>query len=177
METLGADLRNLSYVIKILEKSDTKIAMPFYALGNLFYAVTYNAFKAFCRKLRHRRGDNSFFRYTVMNLYALFLHHHWRVVNTFGYNVQTVAYKFGDDESEWSQAKYYLARAKIYSNRFKTDSYEDIIDRQAFKSGVGIEDYPQYTSTRATTEEIHMQHSYAMERYMKEREHNDEDKK
>ena len=177
METLGADLRNLSYVIKILEKSDIKIAMPFYALGNLFFALTYDAFRAFCRKLRYRRGDNSFFRYTIMNVYALFLHHHWRVVNTFGYNVQTVAYKFGDDESEWSQAKYYIARAKIYSNRFKTDSYEDIIDRQALKSGVGIEDYPQYGNTRATTEEIHKQHSYAMERYMKEREHIEEDEK
>lgn len=56
------------------------------------------------------------------------------------------------------------------NNRCKKIWYEDIIDRQALKSGVGIEDYPQYGRTRATTEEIHMQHSYAMERYMKERE-------
>ena len=162
-ESLGADARELAEIIKIREKSELKIAMPFYALGNLLFALTYDRFRESFYDLRHERGDNSLFLYFIKNLFCLFYHHHIRIVNRFGYRELTLERRLGTEEEAPEQFKYYLANKKIYSRRFKTDCYADLFNKQAERSSCGLEGYPQYADVKASSEELHRQNSYFME--------------
>ena len=162
-ESLGADARELAEIIKIREKSEQKIAMPFYALGNLLFALTYDRFRDFYYDLRYERGDNSLFLYFVKNLFCAFYHHHIRIVNRFGYRELTLERRLGTEEEPPEQFKYYLAFKKIYSRRFKTDCYADLFNRQAARAKSGLEAAPQYADVKATSEELHQQNSYFME--------------
>ena len=56
--------------------------------------------------------------------------------------------------------KYYLMSAKIYAQRFSTDCFSDYFNDMAGKSGMGLMDYLEYTTEKATVEELKMQNSY-----------------
>ena len=163
-ESLGADARDLADVVKIKERSDLKIAMPFYALGNLIYSLTYDRFRNFYYELRFERGDSSLFLYAIKNLFCLFYHHHMRIVNRFGYRILVLERQSGTGEGEVELCDYYLANKKIYSKRFKTDCYADLFAKQSAAADCGLEDYPQYRGIQAQTDELHQQNSYFMER-------------
>ena len=168
-ESLGADARDLADVVKIRERSDLKIAMPFYALGNLIYALTYDRFRNFYYgELRFIRGDNSLFLYAVKNAFCTFYHYHTRIVNRFGYRELVLERQSGTGEGEIELCKYYLANKKIYSRRFKTDCYADLFAVQAAKAKCGLEDYPQYQGLQAKASEYPEQHSYFAENTLKQ---------
>ena len=49
---------------------------------------------------------------------------------------------------------------KIYSRRFSTDCFSDYFNELARKTGVGLEDYLEYETEKATVDELKMQNSY-----------------
>lgn len=63
-----------------------------------------------------------------------------------------------DDKTE--NKKYYLMSAKIYAQRFSTDCFSDYFNDMAGKSGMGLMDYLEYATEKATVEELKMQNSY-----------------
>ena len=56
--------------------------------------------------------------------------------------------------------KYYLANNKIYSRRFSTDCFSDYFNELAGKSKVGLSDYLEYVTEKASVEELEKQNSY-----------------
>ncbi len=56
--------------------------------------------------------------------------------------------------------RYYLMNRKIYSNRFTTDCFSDFFKDMAKKSNVGLMDYLEYETEKASVEELKMQNSY-----------------
>lgn len=56
--------------------------------------------------------------------------------------------------------RYYLMNKKIYSNRFSTDCFSDYFNEMAKKTKIGLNDYIEYETERATVEELKMQNSY-----------------
>ena len=50
--------------------------------------------------------------------------------------------------------------AKIYANRFSTDCFSDYFNELAKKSKVGLKDYLEYATEKASVEELKMQNSY-----------------
>ena len=56
--------------------------------------------------------------------------------------------------------KYYLMNAKIYSNRFCTDCFSDYFNDMARNTHVGLADYAEYLTEKASVEELRMQNSY-----------------
>ena len=56
--------------------------------------------------------------------------------------------------------KYYLMNAKIYANRFSTDCFSDYFNDMAKKSKLGLMDYLEYMTEKATVNELKMQNSY-----------------
>ena len=56
--------------------------------------------------------------------------------------------------------KYYLMSRKIYSKRFTTDCFSDYFNDIARKSKVGLMDYIEYATEKASVEELKMQNSY-----------------
>ena len=65
-----------------------------------------------------------------------------------------------DGEGEGEKFEYYLSHKKIYSNRFSTDCYADLFATASMRASVGLDDYPQYETTRATWDEMELQNSY-----------------
>ncbi|UKI15164.1 MAG: hypothetical protein L6V85_04265 [Clostridiales bacterium] len=56
--------------------------------------------------------------------------------------------------------KYYLMNKKIYSRRFSTDCFSDYFNDRAKKTNVGLMDYIEYVTEKASVEELKMQNSY-----------------
>jgi hypothetical protein len=53
-----------------------------------------------------------------------------------------------------------LANYKIYRERFSTDCFSDYFNELAQKSGVGLRDYYEYATAKASVEELKKQNSY-----------------
>ena len=56
--------------------------------------------------------------------------------------------------------KYFLMNQKIYARRFSTDCFSDYFHDLAKGTNVGLNDYMEYTTEKATVEELKMQNSY-----------------
>jgi hypothetical protein len=56
--------------------------------------------------------------------------------------------------------KYYILNRKIYSSRFSTDCFSDYFNEKAKGTHIGLSDYPEYMTEKATVEELRLQNSY-----------------
>ena len=56
--------------------------------------------------------------------------------------------------------KYYVMNKKIYSRRFSTDCFSDYFNDMAKKTKIGLNDYIEYATEKATADELKMQNSY-----------------
>ena len=56
--------------------------------------------------------------------------------------------------------RYFLMNKKIYSRRFSTDCFSDYFNDLARKTNIGLDDYMEYETERATVDELKMQNSY-----------------
>ncbi len=59
---------------------------------------------------------------------------------------------------------------KIYSGRFTTDCFSDYFNDLAKKTPVGLLDYPEYETEKASIEELKMQNSYFINSLYKDEE-------
>ena len=59
--------------------------------------------------------------------------------------------------------RYFVMNKKIYSRRFSTDCFSDYFNDMAKKTKVGLNDYVEYVSEKATVDELKMQNSYFIE--------------
>ena len=66
----------------------------------------------------------------------------------------------GTQDSKPEKKRYYLANYKIYRDRFTTDCFADYFNDLAGKAGVGLKDYIEYASVKASVEELKLQNSY-----------------
>ena len=62
-------------------------------------------------------------------------------------------------DGEAEKKKYYVINKKIYSRRFTTDCFSDYFNELAKKSNIGLNDYMEYETERASVEELKMQNS------------------
>ena len=56
--------------------------------------------------------------------------------------------------------KYYVMNKEIYSQRFSTDCFSDYFNDMAKKTKIGLNDYMEYATEKATVTELKMQNSY-----------------
>lgn len=56
--------------------------------------------------------------------------------------------------------KYFIMNRKIYSRRFSTDCFSDYFNELAKRSRVGIADYREYVTEKASVDELRAQNSY-----------------
>ena len=57
---------------------------------------------------------------------------------------------------------------KIYSNRFTTDCFSDYFNDKARKTNIGLLDYNEYETEKASVEELKLQHSYFVDSLYKD---------
>ena len=165
--SLGADARELAYIIEIRESGETRLAMPFFQLGELVHAVIGSRFAKWYEDFRYRRGDNTLISHFFKWLAAADSKHYTKIYNTFSYKSVKVGMQNGSLDGECKERKYYIMPKKIYAKRFSTDAYADFFYEKAIRSEVGIEDLEEYASERATMAELESQHSYFIGNLMK----------
>lgn len=167
-ESWGADARDLCDVVRIVSSSDLRLALPFYTIEDMITEWTFNRFINFYYDMRFRRGDNTLTIHLLKTITSWLFRRNLRFVNTFGYSVSSVEKERGTLDGKPEKNRYYLMNKKIYSSRFSTDCFSDYFNDMAKKSKIGLSDYVEYCTEKATVEELKQQNSYFINSLYKE---------
>ena len=159
-ESWGADARDLADIINIASCGDMRLALPFYTIEEMLSELAFNRFLSLYYDFRFRRGDNTLLVHILKSVVAWLWRRNLRIYNRFGYSVLKIEKERGTMDGKTENKKYYLMSAKIYAQRFSTDCFSDYFNDMAGKSGMGLMDYLEYTTEKATVEELKMQNSY-----------------
>ena len=159
-ESWGADARDLCDIIRIVESSGQNIALPLYTLQDMFSEWLFNRFIATYTDFRYRRGDNTLFIYLYKKFVAWVWNRNVRNYNRYGYSVLSIEKERGTMDGKADKKKYYLMNGKIYSKRFSTDCFSDYFNDLASRTSVGLDDYLEYQTERASVRELQAQNSY-----------------
>lgn len=159
-ESWGADARDLCSINNIASSSETKLAYPFYTIGDMISEWAFNKFIGLYYDFRYRRGDNTLLVYLLKSVTAWIWHRNIRIYNSYGYNTLRIERERGTMDGKVEKKKYYLMNKKIYARRFSTDCFSDYFNDMAERSGMGLNDYREYVTEKATVEELKEQNSY-----------------
>lgn len=159
-ESWGADARDLCDIIRIVSSSEQCITLPFYTIQDMLSEWLFNRFIATYTDFRYRRGDNTLFIYLYKKLVAWVWNRNVRNYNRYGYCVLGIEKERGTMDGKADKKKYYLMNAKIYAKRFSTDCFSDYFNDLASHSNVGLDDYFEYQTERASVAELQSQNSY-----------------
>lgn len=159
-ESWGADARDLCEIVHIDDCGNMNLAMPLFALEDLVIQLLVGKFSNRYYKYRFERGDNTLFMYLYHGLISKLNNYQKRIYNTFGYYKVNVSVEKGTQDEEKKRSKYYLMCKKIYSKRFSTDCFSDFFNEKALRSKLGIDDLQEFTTEKATFEELEQENSY-----------------
>ncbi len=159
-ESWGADARDLCDVIHIVSTSEEKLAMPFYTIEEMISEWVFNRFLNLYTDMRFRRGDNTLLVHIFKTVSAWLWRRNLRIHNKYGYTLLRIEKERGTMDSKPEKKKYYLMSKKIYARRFTTDCFSDYFNELASRTHVGLNDYLEYLTERASVEELKEQNSY-----------------
>ena len=156
----AADGRELCTIINIVSCSETKVALPFFTFAHMAYDFFRPRYDAFMVEYSHARRDMCLPVYLYRQIHSFFFARHDRACNRFGYMEEILETENGKQDGEKKEHTYYLAKKKIYSNRFATNCHKGLFTRRALRATVGLADMPTYAATLATDEELDLTHSH-----------------
>ena len=159
-DSTNADLRQLHDLLNIAETSELRLAMPGYVWEDMIHDLVMPGLNRLHLKMRHARGDKTLLGFMLDQILAGFENHYARDYNLYGYYECQIEIENGKQDGNVDVHPYYLSTKKIYSNRFSTDCFSDYFADRSKRAGMSINDYITYCSTRATLDELRLQHSY-----------------
>lgn len=159
-ESWGADARDLCEIITIKESGETRLAMPFFILGEIVYDWFLKRFENLYYRYRFNRGDNTLSMHLLKGIVAFINSYYKRIYNRFSYCVLNVEVESGTQDGKKDNKKYYLMSKKIYSKRFSTDCFSDFFTEKSLRSRYGLDDISEYATEKATFSELEKQNSY-----------------
>jgi hypothetical protein len=159
-ESWGADCRDLAEIIHIISSSEQKLALPFYSMENAICEWLFNRFINLYYDFRFRRGDNTLLVHILKSITAFIWQHNEKIYNRFGYCVLNIEKERGTMKGKLALKKYYLCNYKIYRKRFASDCFADYFNDLAKRTNIGLADYREYATERATVDELKVQNSY-----------------
>ena len=159
-ESWGADARDLCDIITILSAEETRLALPFYTIEEMLSEWAFNRFIALYYDFRYRRGDNTLLVYFLKQITAWLWKRNVRIYNKYGYSILRIGQERGTMDGKRSFKRYFLINRKIYSSRFTTDCFSDFFNEMARECKVGLSDYLEYATEKASVDELKQQNSY-----------------
>jgi len=159
-ESLGSDARDLCEIVHIREKSEVKLAMPLFFIGELLYSLIFPKFKNAYNSYRINRGDNTLIMHLLKKIGGGIYRYYTSIYNRFGFHIRHLAIEDAASGKIIKESPYYVSTKKIYSDRFSTDAYKDIFARRLKEVNVGIADMAEYASVKASVVELEQQNSY-----------------
>ena len=159
-ESWGADARDLADILYINSCGDMRLSLPFYTIEEMISEWAFNRFMRLYEDFRFRRGDNTLLVHILKSVVAWLWRRNLRIYNRFGYSILKIEKERGTMDGKTEKKKYYLMNAKIYAKRFSTDCFSDYFNDLARRSRMGLSDYLEYTTEKASVEELKAQNSY-----------------
>ncbi len=159
-ESWGANARDLCDIIHIRERTEDKLALPFFEFEELLHAWLFGKYTGLHYQYRFNRADNSLAMYLLKGIISKLHNHYERTYNQFGYSILRVQTERGTQDGELTDHKYFLINKKIYSKRNSTDCFSDFFTQKALRSPVGLNDIPEYKTEKADYNELTQQNSY-----------------
>ncbi len=156
----GADARDLCEIVNIVDSSDQKLAYPFYTIEEMLSEWAFNRFINLYYDFRYRRGDNTLLVYLLKSVTAWIWRKNIRIYNRYGYSTLRIEKERGTMDGKPKNKRYFLMNKKIYARRFSTDCFSDYFNDLARRSDMGLNDYREYVTEKATVGELKEQHSY-----------------
>ncbi len=181
-----ADFREIGSEMRIVKKHREKIKMPFFAFGELAYALADKYLKKALEYFASRHGKITLGEYFVTRLYKWIFDRYNRIKNQFGsyqIDVKIKDNSTGENDEESTSGKYYVARKKTCADVYDTGFF-GIFYREKFKRSTvgGTEKAPQYTGLQPTIPQMQftasrmnrdvIRHFYADDEEEKEQEKN-----
>ncbi len=159
-ESWGADARDLAEIIRITNCGEQRLALPFYTVEEMISEWAFKKFIGFYTDMRYRRGDNTLLVYLLKGGVSWLWKRNVKIYNQYGYSVLKIEKERGTMEGKIERKKYFLMNGKIYACRFSTDCFSDYFNELALRTKVGLEDYREYLTEKASVEELLSQNSY-----------------
>ena len=159
-ESWGADARELCDILTIVGSGKPKLALPFYTIEDMIACMAFSRFMRLYYDFRYRREDNTLLVYLLKSVVGWIYKRNERLYNRFGYSVLSIEKERGTQDGKIEKKRYYLADYKIYRDRFSTDCFSDYFNDLALKTKVGLRDYLEYRTSKASVEELKAQNSY-----------------
>ena len=159
-ESWGADARDLCDIVNIASSGKQRLALPFYVIEDMICETLFDWFIDFYYNLRYRRGDNTLLIHILKSITAWLYKRNVKIYNQYGYCVSRIEKERGTMDGKIEKKKYYIMNKKIYANRFSTDCFSDYFNDIAKKTNIGLDDYLEYETERASVEELKRQNSY-----------------
>ena len=159
-ESWGADARDLADIINIASCGELRLSLPFYTIEEMLSEWAFNRFLSLYYDFRFRRGDNTLLVHILKSVVAWLWRRNLRIYNRFGYSILKIEKERGTMDGKTENKKYYLMNAKIYAQRFSTDCFSDYFNDLARRSHVGLMDYLEYATEKASVAELRTQNSY-----------------
>ena len=156
----GADARDLCDIVHIVSSGNNRLALPFFTIEDIVNEWLFGRFIKLYYNFRFIRGDNTLFIYLLKQITAAIYRRNVKIYNTYGFSISNIEKERGTMDGKAEKKKYYVMNKKIYSRRFSTDCFSDYFNDLARKTGVGLEDYLEYETEKATVDELKMQNSY-----------------
>ncbi len=159
-ESWGSDARDLCEILRIISSGEQRLALPFYTIEDMISEWVFDKFINLYYDFRFRRGDNTLLVYLLKGVTAWIWKRNIRIYNRYGYSITKLEKERGTMDGKTENKKYYLMNKKIYARRFITDCFSDFFNDLASKSGVGLNDYREYLTEKASIDELKSQNSY-----------------
>ena len=159
-ESWGADARDLCDIVRIVNTGSERLTLPFYTIEDMLSEWIFNKFLDLYIQLRYLRGDNTLLVHILKTITAWIFHRNIRIYNRYGFCVAGIEKERGTMNGKLEKKKYYLMNHKIYSRRFSTDCFSDYFNELAKKTKVGLDDYREYATEKASVDELKLQNSY-----------------
>lgn len=156
----GADARDLCDIVHIVSSGNTRLALPFFTIEEMLNEWFFNWFINLYADFRFNRGDNTLLIYLLKKVTAFFYKRTVIAYNNYGYSISNIEKERGTMDGKTEKKKYYLMHKKIYSQRFSTDCFSDYFNDIAKNTKIGLNDYMEYQTEKATVTELKMQNSY-----------------
>lgn len=160
VESWGADARQLCEIVTITDSGEQKLTMPFFALEELLHNWIFSKFTDIYYDYRYKRGDNMLIMHLLKTFSAKVHGYYTGIYNRFGYAKLKSDIELGTLDGKVKTSNYYLMNKKIYSKRFSTDCFSDFFEAKASRASLGINDFSEYGTERATFDELSQQNSY-----------------
>ena len=156
----GADARELCDIVHIVSSGNTRLALPFFTIEDMLNEWLFNRFINLYEDFRFNRGDNTLLIYLLKKVTAIVYRRNTVMYNTYGYSISNIEKERGTMDGKTEKKKYYLMNKKIYSQRFSTDCFSDYFNELAKGTHIGMNDYTEYATEKASVQELKRQNSY-----------------